>query len=190
MSLCESCGERPANVFLKIQEGSQIRKLNLCEVCAQEQGVLAGGADFSSWGKLGLALEQLIESFGFPAQEGLAKSFRETGRPAQARCPNCSMTYAAFKAGGYLGCSACYGVFGASLKEIVRKIHGANIHSGVRYRGAVPRAATEPTPRQKAEFQLIQLRKNLSAALKREAYEEAIALRDKIRDLEAKVAKG
>lgn len=83
-------------------------------------------------------------------------------------CASCGQTFAEFQKSGLLGCSACYLAFESELGRILKRLHGARHH------------CVEAPPKQDA---LAVLEAQLQDAVRREAYEEAVALRDHIRIL-------
>ena len=50
-----------------------------------------------------------------------------------ARCAYCGTSLRDFRASGRLGCAHCYGAFEQSLRELLRRVHGATRHEGWRY---------------------------------------------------------
>ena len=91
-------------------------------------------------------------------------------------CPVCGMKFIDFRNTGRLGCPHDYEEFKEELTPLLENIHGETRHCG-----KTPRRL--PHTRQ-AQSELVQLRKQLSQAITKEAYEEAADLRDRIRRLE------
>ena len=90
-------------------------------------------------------------------------------------CTQCGFTHAEFLERGLLGCPECYAHFGDVLFADLLHLH-ADL-----YRRAVPLQtpeAVEEAPRDPAR-----LREMFSDALRRERYEEAAALRERMRAL-------
>lgn len=97
-------------------------------------------------------------------------------------CSKCGMTYGRYKELGQLGCDACYEAFEEKLKPLIRRVHGSERHTGkmpVRCRGAA-----------KVQREVVRLRGQLQQAIRREAFEEAALLRDRIKSLEASIEQG
>lgn len=80
-------------------------------------------------------------------------------------CSKCGQTFAEFQNGGLLGCAACYSAFASELVPILKRLHGTTQHGALE-------AFTSQT--------LVQLEAQLQDAVKREAYEEASDIRDRI----------
>jgi len=77
---------------------------------------------------------------------------------------------------GRLGCPDCYVAFTTQLRPLLRKAHGASAHCG-----RVPKEL--PSVREERR-ELRQLRADLDRAIRREEFEKAAALRDRIQKLE------
>jgi protein arginine kinase activator len=155
MKKCQSCG-RPSTVIITNIIDEEKRELHLCEDCARDQHHLLDGPSLNLQ-----ALVKLI--MGMPA----------AADPAGLTCPTCGLKYAAFRAGGRLGCPDDYDAFRPALEPLLDRIH-----RGTRHQGKTPRAALR-------RAELDALRDRLKAAVAVEDYEEAARLRDRIRQKEA-----
>jgi hypothetical protein len=92
-------------------------------------------------------------------------------------CPACGIKYMEFRAEGRLGCPQDYEVFRLGLEPLLQRIH-----RGVRHVGKKPKRG----PRHAAhQAELVNLHRELQAAVEVEAYEEAARLRDLLRQKEA-----
>lgn len=161
--LCDACKCNDATVFLtEILEG-KMRKVNLCEACSKEKGVQDPTA---------FALADLLHGIG--AAEEIEK-----GAPTQ-KCPVCGFTQADFKKSGRLGCSACYVTFAEGLGSLLKAMH-----KGTEHVGKLPQRAHRELER---TDQMRSLQDDLQKAVAEENYEDAAALRDKIRQLEGEGA--
>jgi protein arginine kinase activator len=162
--LCDNCKERDAVItVMQIAEKGNVQ-LHLCEKCAAEKGIET---------TVNVPKQSLVE-FLMPAQKQL---------PALAgagRCPFCSATLRDFRATGRLGCARCYTAFEASLRDLLRRVHGNARHVGKRYRPPEPRVAGAGG----AAGALSELREQLRRAIESEQFELAAELRDRIRVLE------
>ena len=160
---CDVCKSKEATVFLtQIVEG-KMQKVNLCENCSKEKGVND---------PTGFALADLL--LGLGAAQEIEKN------PGGIRCPVCGFSQADFKKTGRLGCSACYDAFAEGLSGMLKNMHRGLIHVGkVPAKLAIVRRRTQ---------ELTKLEEGLARAIAQEHFEEAAALRDKIRSLEAESA--
>ena len=172
--LCDECGKNKATVHLTEVVNEQITKRNLCEACAKEKGSDVeqhfGIADLLS------ALSDVEEAPQTP------------GAPApKNKCSHCGMTYEDFKKIGRLGCGECYAAFKASLAPLLKRIHGSTQHAG---KAPDPQLLKEAHAVSKIHEELEAVKLELQKAVKKEEFEEAAALRDKIKFLEKKLKEG
>jgi protein arginine kinase activator len=161
--LCDNCKERDAVVHLTQIVESQVTQLHLCEKCAAARGVETTVAMPKH------PLAGLLQS----AQQQLPSAQQSDA----VRCSFCSSSLRDFRSSGRLGCASCYGAFEASLRELLRRVHGASKHTGRVYEPPKPdllqRAST-----------LVELRDRLRRAIEQEQFELAADIRDRIRVLE------
>ena len=171
---CDECGKNKATVHLTEIINDQITKLNLCESCAKLKGTEVeqhfGIADLLS------ALSDAGTTA--PGAHGTVPA------PTKNKCPQCDLSYEDFKKMGRLGCSGCYTAFKNSLSPLLKRIHGATQHIG---KSPSPVAAKELKVTTKIQEELEAVKVSLLKAVKNEEFEEAAALRDKIKFLEKKM---
>ncbi len=166
---CSNCGERDGIVNLTQIEDGEVRTGSLCAECAKAKGIETG---------LELAATPLG---GFLST--LGESIDAGGSPdllSDARCGSCGATLKDFRETGRLGCSECYHTFYAPLRDLLRRIHGATHHTGVRHEGA-PSLDLPPAPQGAS---LAHLREELRRAIEAEQFERAAELRDRLREHE------
>ena len=172
---CDECGKNKATVHLTEIVNEQITKLNLCETCAKQKGSDVeqhfGIADL-------LAALSDVEAES-PAVPGAP--------PSKNKCAQCGLTYEDFKKIGRLGCGECYTTFKASLAPLLKRIHGSTQHMG---KSPSPAAAKEFKLASKLQEDIEQAKQDLQKAVKKEEFEEAAALRDKVKFLEKKLKNG
>ncbi|MEW6424698.1 MAG: UvrB/UvrC motif-containing protein [Bacillota bacterium] len=165
---CERCHQRPATVHLTEIINNQKRTMRLCEQCARE--VQAESLGFFPQMNLHNFLASLLHNeFGAPV-------FGQAVIPERSRCPVCGITEGQFAKKGLLGCADCYHNFGDRLEPVLRRIHGTNRHTG-----KVPRRTGGKV---RVTNQIERLKAKLKEAIRREEFELAAQLRDKIRELE------
>ena len=161
--ICSQCQERDAVVHLTQIVDNAVAQVHLCEKCAAERGIETSGTAPAS-NPLGQYLQ--------------AAQHAATVLPGDAaRCSYCGTSIRDFRASGRLGCARCYGAFEQSLKDLLRRVHGAAVHVGRRYD-----ASEEPVLERDAT--LSELRNRLDDAIRSEEFELAATLRDQIRSLE------
>lgn len=160
--LCQICGEKEASLHLKEIVEGEVRSFHVCEVCAKEKG--------------------LNESFFLPAFSlsnliaGLSEFQAEPEEKKIVICPGCKLTFSDIQKKGKIGCSSCYRTFKDYLTPLLGRIQSRTSHSG-----KIPLRGKTKDIR---ERQIYELGKNLEEVVKKEEYEKAAQLRDKIRHLE------
>lgn len=158
--LCEACKQKVATIHMtEIVDGNK-REVHLCEECAASKGFPVE-PNFS----INEILGSLLES---------QKKTVEAG--PELKCPSCGITYTEFKNKGRFGCPHDYSVFKERLDNLLEKLHGNTQHMG-----KMPPRMDHNLAR---ERELMVLKENLDRLIKKEAYEEAAEIRDKIRNLE------
>ncbi len=161
---CDVCQSKEATVFLTQIVDGKMQKVNLCEGCSKEKGVND---------PTGFALADLLL--------GLGDSQQIEKTAASNKCPVCGFTQADFKKTGRLGCSNCYSVFAEGILPMLK-----NMHKGTRHTGKVP--AVHAEQRERSE-KMKSLQESLDKAIADEEFELAADLRDRIRQVEAELAK-
>ena len=165
--MCERCGKKEAEIYIKSTVNGQETELSLCRDCAEETGYLEGLRGFSPWKGL------------IPDELGLLSEWLRPGTAhtaAEKTCPGCGMTAAQLASGGRAGCAQCYESFAQILNPMIRRIHGGGAHQGT-----APASADEAIHRR---ARISALREALAAAVKEENFEQAAGLRDEIRAVE------
>lgn len=156
MNACKFCGQ-PATIHLTDILHQQKRETHLCEACAKAKQILPdkGGAHFDLQGLVQLVLGQ------HDVSTALA--------PGALTCSECGLKYSQFRDEGRLGCAVDYDEFAGPLLTLLERVHRATEHCG-----KVP-------GRRRGTMALTRLKAELAAAIAAERYEDAAALRDRIR---------
>ena len=154
---CQKCPNAAALHITEVLSEDRVEELHLCEVCGHKY---------------------LAEPNLEPAKPTPVVSALDAEEPAgmYRECDMCGIKFVDFRNLGRLGCPHDYDVFREDLVQLLENIHGETRHSG-----KVPRRL--PQNRQ-SQNELMALRKQLQTAVNREAYEDAVRLRDRIRQLE------
>jgi len=176
--LCDICGKAEATVHLTEIVDEQMTELHLCDECARKKSI------------------EMEQQFGL---SDLLAGLVDLGKQAEGqnadktKCSNCGLSYGDFKKIGRLGCSQCYDTFSKYLAPLLRKIHGASVHTG-KTPASFPVSEPVATKKNKvkkilkpAEEELLELKEKLQIAITQENFEEAALLRDKIKELEKKI---
>jgi protein arginine kinase activator len=160
---CHNCGKNPATIHLTKIQNNEMNTYHLCESCAAAEG-----------------LDQSGQAPAAPLTDFLAqmgKGIAAAPGTAVGSCPNCGLTLHDFKRTGRLGCSTCYGEFGAHLRGLLRRLHGGTQHVG--------KVLLPPDPNQSDRLaHVTSLRRSLQLAIETEDFERAAEIRDQIRQLE------
>ncbi len=158
---CEICQNKEATIHLtEITDGVRT-EMHLCEQCAQEQGI--GTKNY-------IPLNELLSSLLAVGPKGEEPPEISSGELA---CPQCGYTLAMFQEKAVLGCPYDYEIFDKQLEPLIKKAHDGATH----HCGKVP--ARTPTDSKK-QMEIAQLRQQLDEAVKKEDYELAAKLRDKL----------
>jgi protein arginine kinase activator len=164
--LCCVCKQKEATVHLTQIAQEKMQKVDLCEDCAKEKGVMNDPGAFSLADMLlGLGVSQELE---------------QAAGGVQLKCPACGFTQADFKKAGRLGCPACYETFSEGLEGLLK-----TMHKGTRHKGKIPLALRGS---QGLRDKIIALQKKLEKAVLDEDFEQAAQVRDEIKTAKAKLA--
>ncbi|MFO0923272.1 MAG: UvrB/UvrC motif-containing protein [Pirellulales bacterium] len=167
---CQHC-EKPATFHItELTEANGPSVLHLCEDHAREY--LSGGeapneAPSSLTGMLAKQLK-------------LDQTAEQLAELDQKACPMCGIQFSDFRQTGRLGCPYDYVFFESDLEPLLVSIHGSKVHKGKH-----PSRAVVPPDQQ---HKLIQLRKEMKAAIDKEDYENAGRLRDEIKKIEKEIS--
>jgi protein arginine kinase activator len=158
---CEICGGREAVIHIQQVIGKERVDLHLCEECAVERGITSGQD------RIELSISHLIN--------GLV-DVRATKAARKTVCPRCGSPWESVRRREKMGCPECYTAFHREIRFLLRKSLGKTQH-----RGKLPqRLRTYKT----YLVDVLKLKEGLEEALKREDYEKAARLRDRIKELE------
>lgn len=158
---CECCHEAEATIHLTQVIDGNVKKLNLCQACAQKSGI-----DLNS----PISITDVLLGLGAqPA--GSPPPLSEF----DLSCSRCQMTRAEFKKRARLGCPECYNAFMGELSALTKAMHHSAQHVG-----KIPaRQGNEA----RITAQVAALQKDIEVAITKEQYEVAASLRDKIKAL-------
>jgi protein arginine kinase activator len=158
---CECCHEADATIHLTQVIDGNVKKLNLCAVCAQKSGI-----DLNS----PISITDVLLGLGAQPPTDLP-----LGSEFDLSCSRCQMTRTEFKKRARLGCPECYKAFMGELNALTKAMH----HSG-QHVGKIPaRQGNEA----RLTAQIASLKKDIETAISKEQYEVAANLRDKIKAL-------
>lgn len=149
---CDECKSMKATVhYTNIVNGNKSEK-HLCKECAKKLESM-GGFKFVNE-------DSFLPFMSFVGQSITAKA-----------CPTCGTRLNDFNSSGFLGCPQCYLEFQQELLPIIKRVQGSIKHIGKAPKGS-DFASVNEFDRITAE---------LKKAVDDERYEEAAALRDKLK---------
>ena len=186
---CEVCKKNQATIHIQELIHGKKKALHICGECAEKKGLSEVGLP------PGINLAELLykisanmagnETDTPQLQSGDDASVKpELVESSTTACPQCQWDIKKFKETGRLGCGACYETFKDILAEALKNMHRGTVHIGKTPRP--PKAAEPLSPA--AEITLLQ--KRLEEHVRKEEFEMAAELRDKINALKAKLEGG
>jgi protein arginine kinase activator len=161
---CEICGARKAVIHIQQVIGKERVDLHLCEECALERGI-GGGTGESD--HLELSISNMLN--------GLV-DIRDMKEKKNAVCPQCGSNWDAIRKREKIGCAECYSTFSREIHFLLEKMGAQPSH-----RGKLPKGLNTYKT---FLIDVVKLKEGLKDALKREDYEKAARIRDRIQDLE------
>lgn len=157
--LCDRCGQNEASMHFINVENGVANEVHLCGECAAQTGNMPDTFSLTDW----------FSSF-LPPQER-----------TQKRCSKCGSSLADIQKSGFAGCQQCYTDLYDEMLPMLSAIHGATEHVGSGPKNRL-KEYIEPVEQEANEIE--DLRAQLNSAVSDENYEQAAALRDKIKLLE------
>ena len=159
---CDWCDDAEATIHLTQVIDGEVKKLNLCQACAQKNGI-----DLNS----PISITDVLLGLGQSTPENKPATVGEF----DLSCSRCQMTRSEFKKRARLGCPECYNAFMGELSALTQAMHHSRQHVG-----KIPaRQGNEA----RVTAQIAVLKKDIETAIGKEEYEKAAALRDSIRKL-------
>jgi protein arginine kinase activator len=159
---CDRCDNEATIHLTQVLDG-KVKKVHLCEACAKEQG--------------------------FDINETMSVTDLLLGKPESgplmpmelsSSCPSCHMTRADFKKTGRLGCPDCYTHFAEGLAPLLDAVQRGSQHVG--------KIPSRESVRVQKTAEMSALQRELDKAIAEERYEDAAALRDRIKSCEQAMA--
>ena len=175
--ICKICNKNPATIHIQEIVNGEKKTLHICAECAakksKEDPVLQG-----------FNLAEMLYSLSGQLGTGDAEKPEplKEGDETQSVCQKCGWDTGKFRKTGRLGCASCYEVFCDIITPAL-----ANMHRGVLHVGKVPGLdATDPSGRRPME--IMKLQRELEDCVRREDFERAAEIRDKINALRVEAA--
>jgi len=158
--ICELCKVNEASIkLIEIINGEKFETY-ICKECAKKKGLTNPESYIS------MAIDDAISKLAERKRKKVQQSEKK-----RLTCPFCRTTLSEFKATGKLGCKHCYSVFWFEISSIFNKYQGLKDSE-------IPDMMIEST-----EEKISKLKRELKKVIKREDYEKAAVIRDKINHL-------
>jgi protein arginine kinase activator len=169
--ICDICGENEAIVHVQQIMGGEIYEFHLCSDCAKKKGVTA-----ESDGSMKFSLSQLLGGLVDSSEEESEEVSPDTA------CEQCGTTLQEIRDTERVGCADCYATFRSQIDDLLTEYTDEVHHKG-RYPGKLHAYKAILIDKE-------QLKKQLEDAVKREEYEHAAHIRDRIREIEQRSQEG
>ncbi len=164
---CQICNKNEAQiVFTQIIDNEKI-VMQICTECAKKKGL---SIEIESVPPKPPSPEILLGLFSGETEKKEEKNIPEL------KCDLCGLTFAKFKKSGLFGCDKCHEAFGERIKDILKQIHGTDLHE--------IKAPVEVSKKAEAKHRLKELKVRLKHSVEIEDYEMAAELRDKINEIQ------
>jgi protein arginine kinase activator len=187
--LCQICKANPATIHIQEIVNGETNTLHICPECAKKRNLAEGNAANVHFHEM---LERLTQAIANSADLKLAGLFEqkqpEEEETADIQCGVCGTSWHAYQKTGKVGCAACYEEFGPRIMEVIRLNHHGSVHCGKTPPETVEQWQ-DPAVSERIGLrrELERIRKGLDESIRREEFEQAAELRDKIAAIEAEL---
>ena len=185
---CEICNKGIATTAYTHIVDDEKRTLLLCTECLPSEMNVTVESTVESATADSTVKSQSSDDLEVPELKKKAKVDFSSDSAASAVnekiCPSCGMDYKQFKKVGRLGCSTCYSEFESDLGPLLKKIHGADEHTGKNW--ILIKGSSKPS----SKIPLADLSVKLQKAVEKEDFESAAEIRDMIRSRSGKTDDG
>ncbi len=168
--LCQNCGKTQANTMIKTMLNGHLSECALCSECAKKMGY-----------------ENIFSNFDFNFS-GLFKNLLYQNSRNDLICSNCGKNIETITSDGKIGCADCYENFYDILMPLIEKLHNSLEHKGKSPSKPALMLNTnnshELTIINQSEIDL--KRSLLKIAVDEQRFEDAVILRDEIKEMEEK----
>ncbi len=166
--LCDICGKNEATIHIEEITDGASKTVHLCGEC------MAKNPQFGGLGVSPFNLAEIVLNLGGKLASKMSAQKPDGKAEPAIKCPVCGWTSRELGTTGLLGCPSCYAVFEPALESALAAMHRGGEHVGKR--------AARPEMSADDEYRLQQaaLRKELDDCIKKEDYEQAAVLRDRL----------
>jgi protein arginine kinase activator len=177
--ICELCKKNPATIHIQEIVDNQKKSMHICTECAEKKtdSPLLFDGNFNLAEILYSISEQMgLPGFGLKPLIGEETEKKEPQEQETITCMKCGWTLSQLRKTGRLGCPQCYKSFSEVLNDAFETMHRGKLHVGKKPGGKINESST-------LMLEVMNLKKELEELVKREEYEKAAVVRDKISDL-------
>lgn len=161
---CDGCKKNEAHLVLHMITNGQVATRSLCMECAKK----AHDEMAQAFSTMGMALTGMEEM-----RPDKITQERESLRLPRMICASCRTAYESIDHDTVFGCPQCYQAFHDQVIEHL---------SSLRDQESTAEPAVEPLNLERSPVTVSELRERLNEALKAEDYEQAISLRDRLKE--------
>ena len=191
MMLCQICRANPATIHIQEIVDGEENTLHICTECARKRSLSEENSVNAHFHDM---LERLTKVIANSADLKIAELFdakkpqEEDDVTKDLDCTVCGTTFQSYKKTGKLGCPACYEQFGQLIFPELPLIHHGSVHSGKTPPETVEQWQ-DPVVSERINLrrELERLCKGLDESIRREEFELAAELRDRINAIEAEL---
>ncbi|OGV51911.1 MAG: hypothetical protein A2X49_01950 [Lentisphaerae bacterium GWF2_52_8] len=169
--LCKICQKNPATIHIQEIINGEKKSLHICAECAAKKSKddpLLQGFNIA---EMLYSLSSQIPPASI--QEDEKKDEAPSSQVPVPSCKVCGWDALRFRKSGRLGCAHCYEVFKDVLGPALNNMHRGTLHVGKQLGGQHNKSG-------KLLLRIMGLQKELDEFVRREEYEKAAELRDKI----------
>ncbi len=177
--LCEICKINQATIHIQEFNNGEKKTIHICDSCASKKGL-------DLMGQKGINIAEFLYKLSASSEKKLPYSSEEHKSdemlPSQKMianiiCPKCGWESKRLQETGRLGCEECYKAFSEVLTKTL-----SSMHKGIVHTGKCPEMCENSSS--VLVLDILNLQKQLELHVKREEYEEAAKLRDRINELQ------
>ena len=190
MMLCQICKANPATIHIQEIANGERNTLHICADCARKRNISEDSEANSHFHEM---LERLTQAIANSADLKLAELFdqkktQEDEKQQNLACTVCGTTFQSYRKTGKLGCAACYEQFGQLIIPELALLHHGSVHCGKTPPETVEQWQ-DPAVSERINLrrELERLCKGLDESIRREEFELAAELRDRISAIEAEL---
>lgn len=190
MMLCQICRSNPATIHIQEIVNGEENTLHICTECAKKRNLSEENSVNSHFHEM---LERLTKAIANSADLKLAELFeakkpQEEDETRDLDCTVCGTTFKSWKKTGKLGCPACYEQFCQLISPELALVHHGSVHCGKTPPETVEQWQ-DPAVSERINLrrELERLCKGLDESIRREEFELAAELRDRIAAIDAEL---